>query len=102
MASTETTLSEVVIHRVKTKYHWPAIQLNFWLLIMLVGSSTILGIFASFISVQTQLEVGIPWYVFSAQCTVPGLGYLGIVGDAGSFFQSVLLIEGRIGTSLIG
>jgi hypothetical protein len=64
MASTESTMTEVVVHRVRTKYHWPALQLNFWLLIMLVGSSTILGVYASFIVVQQQLEVGIPWYVF--------------------------------------
>lgn len=61
MASTESTITEVVVHRVRTKYHWPAMQLNFWLLIMLIGASTILGIYASFITVQQQLEVGIPW-----------------------------------------
>jgi hypothetical protein len=63
MASTESTITEVVVHRVRTKYHWPALQLNFWLLIMLIGASTILGIYASFITVQEQLNVGIPWYV---------------------------------------
>ena len=56
-------MTEVVVHRVRTKYHWPALQLNFWLLIMLIGASTVLGINASFITVQQQLEVGIPWYV---------------------------------------
>lgn len=61
MASTESTITDVVVQRVRTKYHWPAMQLNFWLLIMLIGSSTILGVFASFITVQQQLQVGIPW-----------------------------------------
>jgi hypothetical protein len=55
-------MTEVVVQRVRTRYHWPALQLNFWLLIMLIGASTILGINASFITVQNQLEVGIPWY----------------------------------------
>jgi len=66
MASgSETTMSEaVVIHRVRTKYHWPALQLNFWLLIMLIGSSTILGVFSYFVTVQQQLQVGTPWSVF--------------------------------------
>jgi len=62
MASSESTITEVVIQRLRTKYHWPAIQLNFWILIMLIASSTILGIFANFITVQNQLQVGIPWY----------------------------------------
>jgi len=63
MASTGSTVTEeVIVQRVRTKYHWPAVQLNFWLLIMLVGSATILGIFASFLTVQSQLQVGVPWY----------------------------------------
>jgi hypothetical protein len=61
MASSVSTMTEVVLQRVKTKYHWPPVQLNFWILIMLVGSSTILGVFSSFISVQQQLMVPIPW-----------------------------------------
>jgi hypothetical protein len=52
---------EVVLHRTKMRYHWPALQLNFWLLIMLIGSATILGIYAYFMTVQSQLEVGTPW-----------------------------------------
>jgi hypothetical protein len=63
MASSESTMTEVIVHRTRTKYHWPALQLNFWLLIMLIGSSTILGIYASFVTVQQQLLVGVPWYV---------------------------------------
>jgi len=65
MASTATTLSEeVIIRRSKTKYHWPAVQLNFWLLIMIVGSATVLGIFANFMAIQTQLQLGTPWFVY--------------------------------------
>jgi len=55
-------MTELVVQRVRTKYHWPAVQLNFWLLIMIVGSATVLGINASFLTVQNQLQVGIPWY----------------------------------------
>lgn len=32
---------------------------------MLVGSATILGVFASFVTVQNQLRLGIPWLVIS-------------------------------------
>lgn len=63
MASTESTMTELVVQRVKTRYHWPAVQLNFWLLIMIVGAATILGVNASFLTVQQQLQVGIPWLV---------------------------------------
>jgi len=55
-------MSEVIVRRIRTKYHWPAVQLNFWLFIMIVASSTILGINASFMSVQTQMQLGVPWY----------------------------------------
>ena len=65
MASSDSTMTDaVVIHRVRTKYHWPALQLNFWLLIMLIGSATILGVFSYFVTVQQQLQAGTPWSVF--------------------------------------
>ncbi|PSS06916.1 hypothetical protein M430DRAFT_54213 [Amorphotheca resinae ATCC 22711] len=64
--------------RVRTKYHWPAVQLNFWTLIMLVGSSANLGIFASFMSVQSQLQLGIPWY-FPYWVTVGALSIVFII-----------------------
>jgi hypothetical protein len=32
---------------------------------MLVGSATILGVFADFISVQDQLRLGVPWWVWT-------------------------------------
>lgn len=47
----------------RRKYHWPEAQLNFWLIIFLAASATVLGIFAYFITVQQQLTVGIPWFV---------------------------------------
>ncbi|EHK99650.1 hypothetical protein M7I_4527 [Glarea lozoyensis 74030] len=71
-------MTEVVVQRVKTKYHWPPVQLNFWILIMLVGASTILGVFSSFITVQQQLMVGIPWY-FAYEITVSALAVFFII-----------------------
>ncbi|KAH8687305.1 hypothetical protein BGZ60DRAFT_521967 [Tricladium varicosporioides] len=79
MASSESTFTqEVLVQRVRTKYHWPPLQLNFWILIMLVGSATILGIFANFITIQQQLQVGIPWY-FPYWVTVAALALLFII-----------------------
>lgn len=43
------------------RYHWPELQLNLWILIVLSASSICLGIFAWFMAVQTQLNLGIPW-----------------------------------------
>lgn len=45
------------------KYHWPAIQLNVWMLIMLIAACTIIGVFATFIDVQNILLLPVPWYV---------------------------------------
>ena len=70
MAST--TISDITeVRLVRRKYRWPAAQLNFWLFIVLVSSSSVLGIFASFSSVQSQLGVGTPWYVFSLSHFIP-------------------------------
>lgn len=57
MPSTITEDMTVHMH----KYHWPAIQLNLWMLFMLVASSAILGIFANFITIQQQLSLNVPW-----------------------------------------
>jgi arginase len=65
MASTVTSGSLVyerrVVERVH-KYHWPAVQLNIWMLIMLVASCLIIGVFATFIQIQQVLLLPIPWY----------------------------------------
>ena len=66
MASTVTSGSLVydarLVERVH-KYHWPAIQLNIWMLIMLVASCLIIGVFSTFIQIQQTLLVPIPWCV---------------------------------------
>jgi len=113
MASSDSTVTEVRVVRTR-RYRWPAIQLNFWLLIMLVGSSLILGVFASFMSIQTQLSLGTPWQ-FPYWVTVGGLTVLfilimlyliyqrsllpGIV-ILGSFILFVLWMVGLIVTSI--
>jgi len=75
MASTVTSGSLVyerrVIERIH-KYHWPAVQLNLWMLIMLVASCLIIGVFATFIQIQQTLLLPIPWY-FPYYITVASL-----------------------------
>ncbi|KAI1331480.1 hypothetical protein F5Y16DRAFT_269057 [Xylariaceae sp. FL0255] len=44
------------------RYHWPAIQLNVWMIVMLAASFLIIGVFAMFITIQQQLQLFIPWY----------------------------------------
>ncbi|KAI3539382.1 hypothetical protein CABS03_08620 [Colletotrichum abscissum] len=50
-----------VVERVH-RYQWPGIQLNLWILVMLVAACLIIGVFASFIETQQQLLLPIPWY----------------------------------------
>ncbi|KAK6840807.1 hypothetical protein PG990_007073 [Apiospora arundinis] len=65
MASTTTASGSLVYERRVARihrYHWPAVQLNVWMIIMLVASCLIIGVFATFIGVQQQLALNIPWY----------------------------------------
>ena len=55
--------TEVIYRETRRRYHWPEVQLNLWVFVMLAGASTVLGIFAWFMTVQTQMRIGIPWYV---------------------------------------
>ncbi|KAJ4202254.1 hypothetical protein NW767_006213 [Fusarium falciforme] len=43
-------------------YNWPPIQLNFWIFVILLASTSIIGVFSSFIQIQEQLLLPIPWY----------------------------------------
>lgn len=52
----------ITVRETRRKYHWPEIQLNLWIFVMLAAAATVLGMFAWFITVQNQLRVGIPWY----------------------------------------
>jgi hypothetical protein len=60
-------------------YNWPPLQLNFWIFVILLASTSIIGVFATFIQVQSQLELGIPWY-FPYFITVGSLSILFILG----------------------
>lgn len=60
-------MARTVYRETRRRYHWPEIQLNIWIVIVLAGSATCLGIFAWFMTVQTQMELGIPWYVYSPE-----------------------------------
>ncbi|EJT82566.1 hypothetical protein GGTG_02539 [Gaeumannomyces tritici R3-111a-1] len=64
MASTVTSGYFVESRRIErvVRYHWPAVQLNVWMLIMLISACTIIGVFATFIGIQSQLLLPIPWY----------------------------------------
>lgn len=64
MASTVTSGYFVESRRIErvVRYHWPAVQLNVWMLVMLIAASTIVGVFSTFIGVQSQLLLPIPWY----------------------------------------
>lgn len=82
MAST--TISDLTeVRLVRRKYRWPAMQLNFWLFIVLVSASSVLGIFASFSSVQSQLGIGTPWYVYPLLNSYPILGHTTMVAWMG-------------------
>jgi hypothetical protein len=59
MARTE--ISERVV--VRERYFWPQGQLNLWTLIVLATGSTILGVFAEFMQIQSQTTLNTPWYV---------------------------------------
>ncbi|KAI0475716.1 hypothetical protein GGR56DRAFT_666584 [Xylariaceae sp. FL0804] len=67
-ASTTTGSGSEVVYsrRVSTRvhrYHWPAIQLNVWMFVMLAASALIVGVFGYFIGVQGQLGLFVPWYL---------------------------------------
>lgn len=59
-ASTVTGSESYVMERIR-RYHWPAVQLNIWMLIMLISACTILGVMATFIQIQQQLLLPVPW-----------------------------------------
>lgn len=63
--TTTTTSGSLVFERRSEavhKYHWPALQLNIWMFVMLLASTLIIGVFADFVQIQQQLELPIPWY----------------------------------------
>ncbi len=59
-----------VVSHIRT-YNWPPLQLNFWIFIMLLASTSIVGVFGNFIQIQNQLDLPIPWYVLSPLARQP-------------------------------
>ncbi|RJE21885.1 hypothetical protein PHISCL_05770 [Aspergillus sclerotialis] len=64
------------------RYHWPELQLNIWILIVLSGSAICLGVFAWFMAVQSQLGLGIPWL----------FPFMIVTGSLGVFFIFLILV----------
>jgi hypothetical protein len=46
---------------VRQKYYWPDVYMNVWTIIMLTAASTVLGIFAQFMMIQSQTRQPTPW-----------------------------------------
>jgi len=47
--------------RGRTEFVWPQQQFNLWLVLVITTACVLIGIFASFIQDQTQMQLGIPW-----------------------------------------
>ncbi|KAL8691460.1 MAG: hypothetical protein Q9218_003324 [Villophora microphyllina] len=106
--------TEIITVQRRRKYHWPEAQLNFWLVIMIISSSVILGIFAYLTSIQNSLKLGIPWILpymitTSALCIIFIIILLGLISQQqllpgvvvlGSFILFVLWLTGLIETSI--
>ncbi|GAO14284.1 uncharacterized protein UV8b_07439 [Ustilaginoidea virens] len=60
-------------------YNWPPLQLNFWIFVMLISSASIVGVFSTFVQIQLQLNLPIPWY-FPYYITVGCIALLFIGG----------------------
>lgn len=75
----ELTYGRRAVSHVRT-YNWPPLQLNFWIFVMLLASCSLIGVFATFVQIQDQLELPIPWY-FPYLITVACLGvvFIGII-----------------------
>ncbi|OGM42117.1 hypothetical protein ABOM_009168 [Aspergillus bombycis] len=102
-----------VVYR-RRRYHWPELQLNVWILIVLSASAICMGIFAWLMSVQSEMRLGTPW-LFPFMVVSGALGIFFIVLILilaaqrfllpgiillGSFILFVLWLTGLIETSL--
>ncbi|KAJ5326624.1 hypothetical protein N7541_010539 [Penicillium brevicompactum] len=99
---------------VRRRYHWPELQLNIWIMIVLSCSATCLGIFSWFMTVQTQMHLGTPWlFPYMAVTSALGVAFIFVVLILaqrhfllpgiiiiGSFILFVLWLTGLIETSL--
>ena len=57
-------------------YNWPPLQLNFWIFVMLISSASIVGVFSTFVQIQLQLNLPIPWYFSRHSSSSPSFLYL--------------------------
>ncbi|EIT76560.1 hypothetical protein BDV35DRAFT_384556 [Aspergillus flavus] len=102
-----------VVYR-RRRYHWPELQLNIWILIVLSASAICMGIFAWLVSVQSEMRLGTPWlFPFMVVSGALGIFFIilililaaqrfllpGII-MLGSFILFVLWLTGLIETSL--
>ncbi|KAB8202857.1 hypothetical protein P875_00010741 [Aspergillus parasiticus SU-1] len=102
-----------VVYR-RRRYHWPELQLNIWILIVLSASAICMGIFAWLMSVQSEMRLGTPWlFPFMVVSGALGIFFImlililaaqrfllpGII-MLGSFILFVLWLTGLIETSL--
>ncbi|KAI4234616.1 MAG: hypothetical protein L6R40_006700 [Gallowayella cf. fulva] len=106
--------TEIITVQRRRKYQWPEAQLNLWLVIMIIASSVILGVFSYLTSVQNSLKLGIPWILpymisISALCIIFIIILLGLISQRqllpgvvvlGSFILFVLWLTGLIETSI--
>ncbi|KAI4206410.1 MAG: hypothetical protein LQ346_001119 [Caloplaca aetnensis] len=106
--------TEIVTVQRRRKYQWPEAQLNFWLVIMIISASVILGIFSFLTSVQNSLRLGSPWILpymitTSALMIIFIIIILGLIAQQqllpgvvvlGSFILFVLWLAGLIETSI--
>ncbi|KAF2660725.1 hypothetical protein K491DRAFT_41591 [Lophiostoma macrostomum CBS 122681] len=99
---------------VREKYYWPDAQLNFWTIIMLAASGLILGVFAEFMQIQSQMRLPTPW-IMPYGVTVGALTIIFVIVEMIliaqrkllpgimmllSFILLVLYITGAVGTGI--
>ncbi|KAF2702637.1 hypothetical protein K504DRAFT_394071 [Pleomassaria siparia CBS 279.74] len=99
---------------VRQKYFWPDVQLNIWTIIMLATAGTILGIFAEFMAIQSQMRLPSPW-ILPYGVTVGAITFIFIIIELVliaqrrllpgvvmlfSFILLVLYLAGAIGTGI--
>ncbi|KAL8768580.1 MAG: hypothetical protein Q9194_005671 [Teloschistes cf. exilis] len=106
--------TEIITVQRRRKYHWPEAQLNFWLVIVIISSAVLLGVFAYLTSIQNSLKLGIPWILpymitTSTLCILFIILLLGLISQQqllpgivvlGSFILFVLFLTGLIETSI--
>jgi len=99
---------------VQQRYSWPQGQLNFWTLIVLASGGVVLGVFATFLTIQQRMSLEVPW-LFPFGITVGSLTFFFVLIEfimiaqrrllpgimmLGSFILLVLYLTGLIETAI--